>query len=53
MGFDGILYPSVRVPVDVSMPNMNLVVFKPDKVRPGMPPINRLQRTQGKTATCP
>jgi hypothetical protein len=44
MGFDGILYPSVRVPVDVSMPEMNLVVFKPDKVQPDLPPINRLQR---------
>ena len=53
MGFDGILYPSVRVPVDVSMPNMNLVVFKPDKMRPGMPPNNRLQRTRGKSAAPP
>jgi hypothetical protein len=53
MGFDGIVYPSVRVPVDVSMPKLNLVVFNPDKVRPGMPSISRLQRTRGKTYTRP
>jgi hypothetical protein len=49
MGFDGILYPSVRAPVDVRMPNMNLVVFKPDKVQPGLPPVSRLRRTHRKS----
>lgn len=50
MGFDGILFASVRAPVDVSMPSKNLVMFKPDKIRPGMPPNNRLQCMRGKNA---
>ena len=53
MDFDGILYPSVRVPVNVSMPNMNLVMFRPEKIRPGMPPKNLLQRMRKKSATRP
>ena len=42
MGFDGILYPSVRAPVDMTMPNMNLVMFNSSKIQLGMPPKDRL-----------
>ena len=39
-GFDihGIVYASVRTPVDVSIPRWNLVMFEPEMVRSGMPP---------------
>jgi hypothetical protein len=53
VGFDGICYASVRAPVDVSMPTKNLVIFSRDKIRPGLPPNNRLQGTGGKSAARP
>ena len=37
-GFDGIVYPSVRAPQDVTMPDWNLVMFSPVKLRAGIPP---------------
>jgi hypothetical protein len=40
-GFDGIVYPSVRAPIDVMMPDRNLVMFNRQKVRHGRPPKNR------------
>lgn len=41
-GFDGIVYTSVRAPVDVNMPDQNLVVFSPERVHPGPPPTEAL-----------
>jgi len=47
MGYDGIVYASVRTPIDVWMPDRNLVVFSPEKVRRGRPPKNRFPRAGG------
>jgi hypothetical protein len=46
-GYDGIVYASVRAPIDVWMPDRNLVVFSPQKVRGGKPPQNRFPRAGG------
>jgi len=43
-GYDGIIYASVRTPIDVGMPDRNLVMFSPDKVRSGLPPKGRFPR---------
>ena len=44
-GFDGLVYQSVRVPVDVILPDQNLVVFTPEAVSPGLPPNKALHPT--------
>ena len=43
-GYDGIVYASVRGPIDVVMPDRNLVMFNRDKVRRGRPPKDRFSR---------
>ncbi len=43
-GFDGIVYESVRAPVDVVWPSRNLVMLNPNKIREGRPPRNRFPR---------
>jgi hypothetical protein len=42
--YDGIVYASVRAPIDVNMPYCNLVMFNPQKVREGRPPRDRFPR---------
>ena len=37
-GFDALAYASVRVPVDVLVPDKNLAVFNRRRIRPGLPP---------------
>jgi hypothetical protein len=44
-GFDGIVYASVRAPIDVVLPTWNLVMLNPNKVREGKLPRNRFPRT--------
>ena len=39
-GFDGIIYTSVRAPIDVVMPECNLVMFNAEKIKLGAPPEN-------------
>ena len=46
-GYDGIVYASVRPPKDAWMPDRNLVMFSPQKVRAGRPPKNRFPRAGG------
>jgi RES domain len=43
-GYHGIVYASVRAPVDVAMPEWNLVIFDPSKIRNGGPPRKRFPR---------
>jgi hypothetical protein len=36
-GFDALIYTSVRAPIDVIMPEHNMVVFSPNMLRHGLP----------------
>lgn len=52
-GFDGIVYTSVRAPIDVVMPESNLVVFSKEKIESGPPPNNTVERDARKSSARP
>ena len=52
-GFDGIVYTSVRAPIDAVMPDSNLVMLNKGKIESGPPPNNTVERDAHKDGTPP
>lgn len=52
-GFDGIVYTSVRAPIDAVMPDSNLVMFNKAKIESGPPPNSTVERDARKSGARP